>query len=136
MKVLMLYTEKFAYTPALKVLGDADADPLPAEIRNALIAFIQVEEKDEGDLRGREKKLVNTLKWAARKNETKRIVLHSFAHLSDSKAEASYSKAILDEAEKRLQNGGYETRQTPYGYFLDLEIKAPGHPLARLFSDL
>jgi hypothetical protein len=36
---------------------------------------------------------------------------------------------IFDLAEKRLQNGGYETAQTPFGYFLDLQIKAPGHSL-------
>ena len=29
---------------------------------------------------------------------------------------------------------GYETIQIPYGYFLDLSIRAKGHPLARIYK--
>ncbi|NOY60050.1 MAG: hypothetical protein GXO75_14135 [Calditrichaeota bacterium] len=39
-------------------------------------------------------------------------------------------------AEVRLKNSGYETHQTPFGYFLDLDIKAPGHSFARLFKEI
>ncbi|MEA2086795.1 MAG: threonyl-tRNA synthetase editing domain-containing protein, partial [Candidatus Caldatribacteriota bacterium] len=38
-------------------------------------------------------------------------------------------------AEKRLENAGYKTRQTPFGYFLDLDLKAPGKSLARVFKE-
>ncbi len=120
----------------MKTLDDAPEISSGEEFSDALVAFIQVEEKDEGDLRGREKKLVNTLKWAARKNNTQNVILHSFAHLSNSKANPDYSKEIFDAAEIRLKNGGFNVTQTPYGYFLDLSIQAPGYPLARLFSDL
>jgi len=76
------------------------------------------------------------LKWVARKNKTNTIILHSFAHLSDSKASPAFTKAIFDEAEKRLQNADYLTAQTPFGYFLDLNIKAPGFSLARIWANL
>ena len=39
-------------------------------------------------------------------------------------------------AESRLQNADYQTAQTPFGYFLDLDMKAPGFSLARIFKSL
>ena len=78
--------------------------------------------------------MIKNLKWAARKNETKKIVLHSFTHLSESKASSEMTKQLLDNSEKRLKEAKYEVYQTPFGYFLDLDVKTPGNPLARLFK--
>ncbi len=137
MKVLVMYVDEFSYNPAEKNLEEADDVTAGATYTDSILAFIQVEETDqEYDVKSREKKLVNHLKWTARKNNCQRIILHSFAHLSDSKASVEFTKQLFDMAEKRLQNGGYETAQTPFGYFLDLNIKAPGHSLARIWASL
>ena len=48
------------------------------------------------------KKLLKNLKWIAGKNETKHIILHSFAHLSESKADSEFSKALFDNVDERL----------------------------------
>lgn len=137
MKVLVMYVDEFSYTPAQKNLEEADNVNEGASFTDSLLAFIQVEETDEeSDVKSREKKLVNHLKWTARKNECRNIILHSFAHLSESKASVQFTKEVFDSAEKRLQNGGYVTSQTPFGYFLNLEIKAPGHSLARIWATL
>ena len=76
------------------------------------------------------------LKWAARKNNTERIVLHSFTHLSESKASSEIIKQLFNNSENRLKKSNYEVYQTPFGYFLDLDVKAPGNPLARLFKGI
>lgn len=137
MKVLVMYVDEFSYVPALKNLESATDVTEGATFNDAILAFIQVEQSDEeNDVKSREKKLVNHLKWTARKNNCQKIILHSFAHLSDSKASVEFTKEIFDEAEKRLQNGGFETAQTPFGYFLDLNLKAPGHSLARIWATL
>ncbi len=137
MKVLVMYTSRFAYTPQVKNSAQAEDTATAACHENCIVAFIQIEADDEEkDVTSREKKLVNHLKWTLRKNKANKIVLHSFAHLSDSKASFEFTKAIFDEAEKRLQNAGYETVQTPFGYFLDLEIQAPGYSLARIWASL
>ncbi|GAJ22980.1 unnamed protein product, partial [marine sediment metagenome] len=49
----------------------------------------------------------------AKKNDTNKIILHSFAHLSLSKADPEVTKLIFNNAEKRLENTGYKTWQTP-----------------------
>ena len=137
MKVLVMYVDEFRYNPAQKNLDSAEEITEGASFKNSILAFIQVEESDEEyDLKSREKKLVNHLKWTARKNNCSSVILHSFAHLSDSKASVDFTKELFDLAEIRLQNAGFETAQTPFGYFLDLEIKAPGYSLARIWATL
>jgi hypothetical protein len=137
MKVLVMYVDDFKYHPAQKNLEAAENITEGATFSKSILAFIQVEVSDEEyDVQSREKKLVNHLKWTARKNNCNSIILHSFAHLAESKASVEFTKAIFDLAEKRLQNAGFETAQTPFGYFLDLEIKAPGYSLARIWASL
>lgn len=137
MKVLVMYVDEFSYSPAKKNLEEADVNAESATFTGSILAFIHVEESDEAyDMKSREKKLVNHLKWTARKNECNKIILHSFAHLSDTKASVEFTRQIFDLAEQRLQNGGYSTAQTPFGYFLDLNLKAPGHSLARIWATL
>jgi len=136
-KVLTMFVDEFSYYPAQK---NPDTSSIVSEGRSfakSILAFIQVEQSDEeNDLKSREKKLVNHLKWVARKNETNSIILHSFAHLSESKASAEFTLELFNQAEIRLRNGEYVTAQTPFGYFLDLNIKAPGLSLARIWASL
>lgn len=134
MKLLLWYTDQFAYHPSLKTVEDAEEIKEGKTFKEALIAFIHVEEEDSEKAASVEKKLVKMLKWAAKKNDTPRVVLHSFAHLSDSKADTVFTKSLFDAAEKRMQNAGYKTGQTPFGYFLDIDMKAPGKPSARIFK--
>ncbi len=137
MKVLVMYCDSFSYSPAKKNLEDAEDITKGASFQDCIVAFIQVEQSDEEkDIKSREKKLVNHLKWTARKNNTKNIVLHSFAHLSESKSSVNFTRDIFNAAEKRLINADYNTAQTPFGYFLDLDIKAPGFSLARIWTSL
>jgi hypothetical protein len=131
----MIYTDRFGYKTSVKTLESAPTSDEEKVIEHALLGFIHVEAKDEENLSSTETKLVKNLKWAARKNETDTVVLHSFAHLAESKADPEITRQLLDNAESRCKSAGYKTYQTPFGYFLDLDIKAPGHALARLFKE-
>ena len=137
MKVLMIYCKHFGYQPTIKTLDMADENAKAGTFQNIQVAFIQVEEEDmekEGEVA---KKLLKNLKWICGKNETnKRIVLHSFAHLSESKATPEFTKDFFNKIDARLTNSGYEVFQTPFGYFLDLQVDAPGFSLARVFKSL
>ncbi len=134
MKLLMIYCDQFAYQPQIKTLPDFPDFTEKVMLKNVLVAFTQMEEKDEENPKYAETKMVKSLKWAAKKNETKHIVLHSFAHLSESKANPMITKELFDSIEVRLQNADYITKQTPFGYFLDIDVQAPGHSSARIFK--
>jgi hypothetical protein len=131
----MIYADTFGYKTSVKTLESVPTSDEEKVLENALLGFIHIEPKDEENLSSIETKLVKNLKWAARKNDTNTVILHSFAHLAESKADPEVTKQLMDNAESRLINAGYKTYQTPFGYFLDLDIKAPGHALARLFKE-
>ena len=131
----MIYADKFFYKTSIKNLEAVEIYDESKQVKNVLVGFIQVEQKDEDDISKIETKMIKNLKWAAKKNETNHIVLHSFAHLSLSKADEEITKEMFNRAEKRLNDSGYNTSQTPFGYFLDLDIQAPGKSLARVFKE-
>lgn len=135
MKLLIFFVDKFIYETNHKSLDFVEEFSLKNEIDNAVIGFIHVEQKDEENSSDVETKLVKNLKWAARKNDTNKIVLHSFNHLSESKASPKFTQDLFNRVEQRLNNSDYQTSQTPFGYFLNIDMKAPGTPLARLFKE-
>ncbi len=132
--MLLWYCDRFAWHPSLKTLDHApEAEPMTHE--QTVVAFIHVEPSDVVDGSSAETKLVKNTKWLARKWETRRIVLHSFTHLGEQKAVPEAAKELIDRVQKRLETAGYTAVQTPYGYFNDLSIDAPGHPLARIYKE-
>ena len=137
MKLLLIYCKHFAYQPTIKTLDTARDGVSPASYSNIQTAFIQVEAKDIEKENEVVKKLLKNLKWICGKNETnKKIILHSFAHLSESKATPEFTQAFLNNIDEKLTNSGYEVKQTPFGYFLNLQMDAPGFSLARVFKSL
>ena len=134
MRVLFWYCDAFDWVPAIKTLDDVPVDE-PAENQNAVVAFVHIEPGDVEDGSSAETKLIKNAKWLSRKWDITRVVLHSFTHLGEEKADHDKAQALLGRAQKRLENAGYSVVQTPYGYFLDLSIKAPGHPLARVYKE-
>ncbi len=135
MRVLFWFCKKFAWRPVLKTLEDAP-DASPDDRSRAVVAFIHVEPGDVEDGSSAETKLVKNAKWVARKWEVQEVVLHSFTHLGEAKADPEQARALIDRAAERLNTAGYDASQTPYGYFNDLSIEAPGHPLARIYKEL
>ena len=130
----MIYCDRFSYNPNSKTLDDFPEITENGDFENTLVAFIQAEAEDEENMKATETKMVKNLKWAAKKNSTKSVVLHSFAHLSNSKAEPFFTKELFDKVESRMKNADYECAQTPFGYFLDIKVEAPGNSEARIFK--
>lgn len=134
MKILMIYCSRFGYKPTVKTLDEFPEIQEGAVFEDVLVAFIHAEEADEADLKSVETKLVKNLKWAAKKNDTRRVVLHSFAHLAETKAAAAFTKELFDSSQARMRNADYACHQTAFGYFMDLDVQAPGVSQARIFK--
>lgn len=135
MRVLLIYCNQFEYKPTVKTLSSADEVNEGAAYSNAQAAFIQVEEEDVENEKSVKKNLRNLLKWIHRKNNPDHIILHSFAHLSNSKADPQYTKSFLNMIDDWLTERGYSVAQTPFGYFLDLKVEAAGFSLARVYKE-
>jgi len=134
MRVLFWYMDEFGWTPTIKTLADAP-DGESGFVEKAIVAFIHTELDDEKNQPKQVTRLIKQLKWLAKKWETNRVVLHSFAHLGDVKSSPEFADELINAAKERLESVNYEVITTPFGYFLDLKLSAPGHPLARIFKD-
>lgn len=136
MKLLMIYCSRFTYVPKIHNLSEFPERNDGEVFSDALVAFVHAEKQDEDDKKGIETKMLKNLKWAAKKNQTKNVVLHSFAHLAETKADPLFTKNLFDRVEARLINADYTCGQTAFGYFMDLDIQAPGISQARIFKSI
>ena len=82
------------------------------------------------------KKAVENISWLARKTDRKRVVLHSFAHLSESKSSTTFAEAVFKSIMDALCAKGLETRMTPFGYFLEFTIHVRGESLAKVWKSI
>jgi hypothetical protein len=132
-RTLFWYCNRFGWNPAVRTLQQAP-EAAGSCLENVVAAFVHVEPDDVVAGSSAETKLVKNTKWLARKWSVHRVALHSFTHLGGAKAPPDEALALLHRAKARLEDAGYDTTITPYGYYNDLIIDAPGHPLARIYK--
>jgi len=130
MKLLMLHAKQFWYKPHTD-LADAKND----NITDAIVAFIHVEEIDNLRKNDVTDKAVRNLRWLAKKNETEKIVLHSFAHLSSSKSDPEIADDIIQSMAEKLKKN-LTVHIVPFGQFYEFSIHVLGPSLAKVFKDL
>ena len=136
MKLLMFFAKEFWYTPYKKTLEEVPEAAGEVCVKDAVVAYYHVEEHDVERASSVQSKLVKNLKWLTRKFGVKSVVLHSFTHLSTSKAPPEFARELIGQARERLERVGYEVLETPYGYLLEWRLHVPGESLGRVFKDL
>ena len=130
MKILMFHTKSFWYKPY-----NSDSPETEKTIfEDCLVTFIHVEEADKGkgDVVG---KAVGNIKWLANKNKTTVVVLHSFAHLSNSKSDPDTANDIIHKINEKLKRT-LSTHIVPFGQFYEFSVHVLGPSLAKVFKDL
>lgn len=137
MKLLLFYAPSFWYSVFSKTLDSAaDPDEPQREVRDCVVLFYQCEAHDTERRSKVLTKCVKNLKWLAGKFDTKTLVLHSFGHLSESKAPPEYTREFMDDARERLENAGYTVHETPFGHFNEWKLHVAGESLAKVFKDI
>ena len=134
MKLLMFGTPRFWYKSYEKVLPEAPDGDVEEEVLDATVIFIHVEPADAERPGPARTRLLKNVKWMANKRDGRRIVLHSFSHLSDESADAQFAHGLFEEAAERLRNVGYEVWVTPFGYLCEWEMRVYGESLSRVFK--
>ncbi len=134
MKLLMFQAQRFCFRTFQKILPEALDRDVDEEVKDAAVVFVHAEAGDEAR---RDKLLATSLKnvkWIANKRELRNIVLHSFTHLSESKAAPDFAQTFLEELGRRLTAGGYAVRLTPFGYTCAWELSVYGETIAKVFK--
>jgi len=137
-KLLTFQTRSFRWAPFSKTLDEAP-DPGPeTTVPEAVVAFMQVEARDEAPEARRRafKHTLKHLKWLANKRGQKNIVLHSFTHLGAQNADPDFALAFMAELKERLEGTGYAVWITPFGYFCEWTLDVYGESLAKVWKDI
>jgi hypothetical protein len=135
MKLLLFYAHSFSYETAAKSLPTVPDVKQKEKIENGVVVFFHVEAEDSKKKSKVVQKFVKNVKWLCGKFATKDVVLHSFNHLSGSKADPEFSKDVQDEVIKRLVRTGFKVMVTPFGYFNEFNIHVAGDSLAKVFKE-
>lgn len=137
MKLLMFHCKVFWYKvgrPGLE--GALCSESNEAKYNNCSVVFIHIEPKDVSKSNKVIRKAINNVTWYKRKTGASTIILHSFAHLAEEKADAVDAKKILDAIYTKLKNKIEEVHITPYGCFLEFRMHVFPTPISRVFKSL
>ncbi|HID33450.1 MAG TPA: hypothetical protein EYP25_02585 [Anaerolineae bacterium] len=135
MRVLTFLARSFAWQPFSQTLPDVPPAS-SGQARNAVVAFIQIEVRDESARARAFRHLLKHLKWLANKKGFRHIVLHSFTHLGGENAAPDFAHAFLLEIGQRLENTGYQVDITPFGYFCSWQLDVYGESLAKVYKEI
>ena len=136
MKLVLFYAHHWWFKTASKSLPDVEDVDREDLLSNAVVVFFHAEHEDEEKGKSLLDKLVKNIKWLAGKFATKNVVIHSFNHLSSSKASPEFSERMIRSASAKLENAGYVVMCTPFGYFNEFRIHVGGESLAKVFKEL
>jgi predicted DNA binding CopG/RHH family protein len=134
MKLLMFGANEFWYKTFSKTVDSIKNIDEEKQIQDAVVIFINVEKDDENREEEVSSQAAGNIKWLAKKNNTNRVVLHSFAHLSDSKSNVEFANEMIDSIKQKLSSKGLETYVTPFGYFLEFKIHVKGDSFAKVWK--
>ena len=135
MKLLLFYAHSFFYKTASSGLPDLPDLEQEERLKGTAVVFFHVEAEDQEKRSKVIQRFVKNTKWLCGKFNTNNVVLHSFNHLSLSKAPPDFSKEVLDEAIHRLERTGYRVLTTPFGYFNEFDIHVAGDSLAKVYKE-
>ena len=136
MKLVLFYSPSFWFKTYQKVLEQVKDQDMEANCQDAVVVFYHVEAEDL-ERRGKVlTKFIKNIKWLAGKFDSKKVVLHSFNHLSKSKAPAEFAGRLIQDARKRLEGSGYSVTMTPFGYLNEWKLHVAGDSLAKVFKEI
>ena len=136
MKLLLFYAHTWWFKTASKSLPQVPDIDREDSLENTVVVFFHAEKQDEGKGKGLLDKLVKNIKWLGGKFNTKNVVIHSFNHLSSSKASPEFSEQMIQDTSEKLKNSGYTVMCTPFGYFNEFKIHVGGESLAKVYKEL
>jgi len=111
-----------------------ESDEEKIRIGESVLVWIHSEAADAANRSGVLRKMVKNIRWLSQKVSCSRVILHSFAHLDESKAEANFAAALIDEVAGKLQQQGFEVNMVPFGHFFEFDMHVKGPSLAKVFK--
>ena len=136
MRLLTFQAEHFSWSSFSKTLEEVEEQDIQEAVDDALVVFMHIEAKDFAADSKSFKHTLKHVKWLANKRDLRCVVLHSFTHLGGENAAPKDALGFMQRLQERLQNTGYTTHMTPFGYFCSWDLKVYGDSLAKVYKAL
>ena len=129
LRLLMFHVESFWYRPN-------ESEEEKTSLGESLVVWIHSEETDEVNKNSVLRKMVKNIRWLSKKVECETVVLHSFAHLDDSKASPDFANSLIEEVAMKLRDREYNVHIVPFGHFYEFNLHVKGPSLAKVFKKI
>ncbi|MDH4214035.1 MAG: threonyl-tRNA synthetase editing domain-containing protein [Candidatus Thorarchaeota archaeon] len=111
-----------------------ESEDARTQLGESVLVWIHSEVADLSNHTSVLRKMVKNIRWLSQKVSCNRIILHSFAHLDESKAESDFAAALINEVADKLQQQGFEIHMVPFGHFFEFDMHVKGPSLAKVFK--
>lgn len=135
MRLLMLHSDYFKYEAEEKTRFSEEiskGEKVGNVDEPVLVVFVCSEEVDEKDPFQVAEKAVEAIIDIAKQVKASNIVLHSFAHLSNSLSSPDVAKKVITEMHRILISTGYHSVKTPFGWRDTFELRVKSHPVSKV----
>ena len=130
----MFQAKRFHFRSFLRTVAEVEEQDIEEDLCDVAVIFVHAEAEDVS----RRDKVLSTVlknvKWIANKRDLRNVALHSFTHLSTSKANPEFAHSLLNEIAERLRATGYSVSLTPFGYTCEWDLSVYGESLAKVFK--
>lgn len=133
MKNLIFYCDKFSYTlDHATLVAEKTGHEGESEIfENALVIFSSAEKGDTAEIATAGAKDIRKI---ARKNNTQKIVINPFAHLSGNLAGPEDAIRIIDDMAQKIQSQNeFEVSRLHFGWYKQFDINISGKENSQIF---
>jgi threonyl-tRNA synthetase len=136
MRVLQLHCKNFSYQVKRETpVAEKPAIPQDETLEDVLVCFTCFEKKDENRLNEIIDRFVDNIKVDVSRIGCSSILLYPYAHLSKSLGSARLAKEFLNNLVEELNNAGFETHKSPFGWYKAFELSCIGHPLSEAYRE-
>ena len=125
----MFHVESFWYRPN-------ESEDEKTSLGESLVVWIHSEESDEINRSSVLRKMVKNIRWLSKKVGCETVVLHSFAHLDNSKASPDFANLLIEEVATKLRDREYDVHIVPFGHFYEFNLHVKGPSLAKVFKKI
>lgn len=123
----MFHIERFWYR-------SNESEKEKTRIGESILVWIHSEELDESNRDSVLRKMVKNIRWLSKKAGCENVILHSFAHLDNSKANPDFADSLIEEVASRLREREFTIHIVPFGHFYEFNLHVKGPSLAKVFK--
>jgi len=138
MRALYIHADymEFELKKRTPIAEEVSEEETRGRMDEVLVAFITVEEDDQGQVEKVAAEAVEDLRKTAIEIGAERILLYPYAHLSAQLSDPATGKQMLHRMEEMLIDMGVEVKRAAFGWYKAFTIACKGHPLSELSREI